>query len=404
MGIFSFKKKGAIPTSVINPWFISIKDFQRYVIGDKGHDDSKYLKYYETIPELQSVINYRAKCFASMKVKMRNLKTDTEIESDPILTLLNQPNVLQSGQEFFRQFSTYKDIFGNDFIYMLFGTDVSKTKALWNLPPIDIEVLSPKDVKIWTATNYAELIKGYKLKIDNKETELTPEEVIHFYDNLIIKNDKLNLKGTSKVHALSQTLENIKISYEARGIILGNSPLGIISNESQDASGTVPLNEKDKQEVQSQMRTYGTALEKHSYVITNARLKWQSMATTVTEQHFKEVTEDMRTICNEYSFPPDLMLAGSTYENIKQAKKQLYQDSIIPEAEDFLSGLSSGLGLIDNNKILYPDFSHIAVLQTDYETKARTYNTMVMALSKAFADGAITVQQYTEQLTKIGMI
>jgi phage portal protein BeeE len=212
------------------------------------------------------------------------------------------------------------------------------------------------------------------------------------------------MKGQSKIKPLTQALENIKTSYEARGIILGNSPMGLLSSGAKDADGIKALSNAEKEQVQKAMQKYGMTKEKYHFLITAQPLLWQAMTTTVTDSHFKEVNEDLRTVCNAYSFPPDLLVAGTTYENTKEAKKQLYQDSIIPEMTDFLQGLSSALLLPDSGLELYADFSHIACLQTDNKLRADMFNSMVTAYSKAFADGAITIEQYTEALTQIGMI
>lgn len=402
MGLFS--KKSATPVRVIDPRiFIPIDFGNDFLSSALGINDSKYLEYYLTIPELQAVVNYRAKCFGSMKVKLRK-KDGADVEKHAILDLLNQPNILQSFSEFARQFSIYRDTAGNGFIYTLFGTSIEKTQALWNISPYGSEIEINKTAQLHKVTDYKEIIKAYKFLTDNKQIEVTPEEVIHFADNLVIDPKKLDLKGRSKLQPLTQTLENIKTAYESRGIILGNSPLGMITNDSTDAVGTVPLDPKEKKEVQDQMKGYGTSKGKYSYLISSAKLKWQSMSVSITEQHFKEVTEDMRTICNAFAFPPDLLLANSTYENIKEAKKQLYQDSIIPEANDWLSGLSSAFGLMESNLELHADFTHIAALQDDFEKKTRMWNVATMALNKALADQAITVEEYKATLEKIGMI
>lgn len=402
MGLF--RKKTAVPTRVIDPKvFIPIDFGADFLSSSLGVNESKYLEYYLSIPELQAIVNYRAKCFGSMKVKLRK-KDGADVEKNPILDLLNQPNVLQSFSEFARQFSIYRDTCGNAYIYTLFGTAIEKTQALWNLSPYGAEIEINKSNSLHTSTEYKQIIKAYKFEAEDKHYTVEPEEIIHFADNLVINPKKTDLKGRCKIQPLVQTLENIKTAYESRGIILGNSPLGMITNDSRDAVGTQPLDPKEKKEVQDSMRNYGTSKGKYSYLISSAKLKWQSMSVAITEQHFKEVTEDLRTVCNAFAFPPDLLLANSTYENIKEAKKQLYQDSIIPEANDWLSGLASAFGLIDTGLELYADFSHIPVLQSEYESKATTWNTTTMAANRAFQDGVITIEEYRLILSRANMI
>jgi hypothetical protein len=404
MGIFSFKKKSAIPFQLINPAiFMPINSVYQFLSGGGVVDEQKFFNYYYQIPELQAVLNYRAKCKSSMKIKARNVKTGEDV-TNPFEKLLLQPNILQSFEEFMRVQSINQDILGNSYIHMYFGTSPESTVSLWNIPGVGAEIVTPRNLNIFTSQKYSDIILKYKFKYNEHEITFEPDEIIHFADAMLLTDRPLTLKGESRVRPLCQNLENIKTTYEARGVIIGNSPLGMITNDSTDAIGTSPLDPKEKEAVQKAMKKYGAGMDKYQYIITASKLKFQSMSVNISDTHFKEVEEDLKVICNAFSFPVDLLRGQTTYENVKEAKKQLYQDSIIPESIDFLSGLSSALGLLDKNIQLYPDFSHIPALQTDYETKARTYNVMTMALSKALADQAITIEQYTEALEKIGMI
>ena len=216
-------------------------------------------------------------------------------------------------------------------------------------------------------TNSDEIIKQYDFKYFGKTIHYEPTEIIHYNDNQVRYDDNRFLLGDSKIRPLVQACENIKSAYEARGILIQNSALGILSNETSDMSGTVPLATKDKDQLQEDYKKYGLAKNKWQLIITNASLKWQSMAVNVGQlKLFEEVEADFDTIANAFSFPPDVMKTNSTFENVNQAKKQLYQDAIIPEADEWLQGFSNFMGL--EGISFKSDFSHIAVLQDDKES------------------------------------
>jgi phage portal protein BeeE len=404
MNLNPFRKKSNIPVRIVNPTLFMPVTWANQFLSIAGTVNEKlFTKYYLTVPELQSIINYRAKCKSSAKIKLRRIEGEDVIKH-PILDLIRQPNFLQSTEEFIMSQSIEQDVYGNSYIYPFFGTSIDKTESLWNLPGEGVEIITDRNLNIFTTLKSENPVKEYRFNYNDSQLKFPPEQVIQFFNNLLIGTGPLTLKGQSKIQPLTQALENITTSYEARGIILGNSPMGLLSSGAKDSDGIKSLTNTEKEQVQMSMKQYGMTREKYNFLITAQPLLWQAMTTTVTDSHFKEVNEDLRTVCNAYSFPPDLLMAGTTYENTKEAKKQLYQDSIIPEMNDFLQGLSSALLLTDSGLELYADFSHIQVLQADQKARADMFKSMVESYSKAFVDGAITLPQYTEALTQIGMI
>lgn len=385
------RKAGVAPISVAAPWFIPI-DWAGRISKPSDVTDKKLWQYYQNVPEFQNVVNYRAKVMAGMQVKA--FKGDREVELPDVIA---QPNVFQSWPEFFEQLSISKDVFGNALVYTLYGTNVKNTKALYVLPAADFKP-ELTDALPFQVTSYNELIKHYNVVYNKKNYKFEPSECIHFFDNL----DSSTMKGVSKAAVLSQLFENIITSNEGRGLIMGNSALGIISNETEDASGTRPLTATEIKEVQDKFRDYGLKKDKYQFIITSQRLKYQSFGTSMRNLGlFDEVSHGLNAVCNQYGFPAELLLNGVTYENKKEAKKQLYQDSIIPEVNSWLIGLASGLEL---DVELRADWSHIAVLQDDYESKASVWNTTTMALNRAFTDGVITIDEYRDVLIKANMI
>ena len=67
---------------------------------------------------------------------------------------------------------------------------------------------------------------------------------------------------------------------------------------------------------------------------------------------FEEVDDDFKTIANAYSFPPEVLLPDTKYENKQKALVQLYQEAIIPEADEWLQGISNWMQ-VDFRLIIY---------------------------------------------------
>ena len=404
MAFNPFRKKTAVISEIVStPSFFSMEFLQHFLAAGVSASDQKFLELYLKVPELQAIINYRGRVFAGMHVKPED--KDGNEKEIPQLGLFSKPNPLQNFKELAMQYHVLRDIFGNAFIHPVFGNKKDLTTAIWNLPPANAEVIPTEAIEegnqiVFNMTKLDEIIKEYVFRYLNTTINYTPEEIIHFNDNQIQFKDNKYLLGDSKIRPLQQPCENILHAYEARGVLIQNSALGILTNDSRDAiTGTLPLSKPDKEQLQEDYKKYGLTKAKWQMIITNAALKWQSMAVDTGKlKLFEEVDADYRTIANAYSFPPEILQTDSTYENKQRAIVQLYQDAIIPEANEFLQGIGNFLQL--DNVFLKADFSHIAALQADLEKRSRTLNWAATGLSKAKDSGFIDEVDATEEFKK----
>ena len=392
-----FQRKSTPISTATNTWF-PLSFVESYITQGLNANQQKFLELYLTVPELQAILNYKARVFAGMNVIAQNEAGD-EV-SIPQIDLIRQPNPLQNQKEFLTQYYVLRAIFGNEFIHPVYGLDRTNVAAMWNLPPMNAEVIPVKTNQIvFNMTDINEIIAGYKFFYDGGEIKYKADEVIHFNDNQVVF-DKANLRlGDSKLRPLVQPCENIKNAYEARGVLISQNPRGILSNETTDQMGRVDLQATEKDSIQEDFRkTYGLTRKKWNVIITNANLKWQSMSADVGKMKlFEEVDADFRTIANAHNFPPEILQTDSTYENKNKALIQLYQEAIIPEANEFLQGLGNWMGITET---LVADFSHIAVLQADLERRAKSLNWAATGLSKAVETGITTTDEATEEFKK----
>jgi HK97 family phage portal protein len=396
MARFPFFQRKSTPVATATPTFFSSSFVEAYITQGLNANQQKFLELYLTVPELQAILNYKARVFAGMNV----IVEDNPDRITPQIEIIRQPNPLQNQKEFLTQYYVLRAIFGNEFIHPVVGVDKANVAAMWNLPPMNAEVIPVNNSKIvFNMTNLNEIIEKYKFQWDGSEITYKPDEIIHFNDNQVVfDKDKLRL-GDSKLRPLVQACENIKHAYEARGILISQSPRGILSNKTTDGIGRLELGPNEKQEIQEEMRkAYGTVRSKWDVIITNSDLDWTSMAGDVSKMKlFEEVEDDFQAIANAYNFPPEVLKEGSKYENKNQALIQLYQEAIIPEANEFLQGLSNWMGITETLKA---DFSHIAVLQADLERRAKSLNWAATGLSKALETGITTTQEATEEFKK----
>lgn len=397
ISLFGRKSKKSQETE-FTPTFIPLELLNAFLSDGLNANQKKFLTLYLTVPELQAIINYKARVFAGMHIKA--VDSEGNEKKVPQITLFDKPNPLQNFKEFASQYYILRAIFGNEFIHPVYGGKKDMAKTLWNLPPMNAEVVPVSNQLIpFNMTESDELIKEYKFWYKGERITYLPDEIIHFNDNQVQFTDDKILLGDSKIRPLTQACENIKNAYEARGVIIYNSALGVLSNETTDAQGTTDIDPKDKKQLQKDYKSgYGLSKHKNQIILTNAALKWQSMAIDINKlKLFEEVDADFRTIANAYSFPPEILQTSSTYENKQKALVQLYQEAIIPEADEWLMGFSNWMGL---DTMLKSDWSHIAVLQIDKERASKSLNYAATGLSKAKESGLIDENEAKETFKK----
>lgn len=410
----NFLSNAAVWTgSVISNWFRprQVGGVWFYGIGDNSSfKDLDYLNAFNQIPELNAVINYKARAFSSGRIKAINPKTGEEIGNDPIVNLLKNPNWFQAEKEFLRQTKIFHEIFGNEYLFSFFGVGFKpiNAKAIYTIPPNLVECkYSDKSPFFNTAEKPGGIT--YKYKTNQKESDINIEQLIHLNDNRVTtSSDRQDcfLLGESKMKGLTPAINNIKMAYETRGVILKRrGAMGILSNDGSDAAGQIPLSKEDRDDVQNQYRQYGGLENQDNIIITNAKLKWQQMSIAPDKLGlFQETQEDFFRMCDAYGVPQELFSnsKGTTFENQKHAETRMYSNTTIPEANEWIGALQQYF-YPDGNVILCMDYSHLAVFQEDIELSARTLSQMVSSLSTALKDKAITIEEYQMQLNKYGL-
>lgn len=382
-----------------NAYWISMGTSKNLFGGDE------YLKDFQQIPELNAVLNIRARAMSSWRLSIQSKATGIEqTNNETLVRILKNPNWFQSQGEFWRQSSLFRDIYGNEFIYFLTPVGMPNTyKGMFTLDPsrVTIEYKS-KDLYFHQPTNEA---VRYLYKLDNgTKIELPKENIIHLNDNRVSATDIL--KGTSKIQSLYAPLQNIKAAYNKRNIAL-KLPIGIFSNGSSDAIGSaVPMNPKEKDLAQQQLN----ARDSGEPIFTNLQVKYDAMAVNAnTMGLFDEVIEDTGRICDAFGVPYKILSSAKAGTlntgggELREAKKQLYEESIIPDAQEKIDALNMRLETANKSWHVVATFNHLPIFSDDIKQRAISLKQVVDALTVALNAGAITIEQYKSELKKFGI-
>jgi phage portal protein BeeE len=348
-----------------------------------------YAKIFSTVSEVYAPINYMASAFSNMKPKLLD-KEGKEVDRPDIMAKLSQPNPLTNWKDFLQIYLINKKVFGNSYIFKYLPSgfkNIYKNGALWVLPSQYVYA-TPTSRNL--NTYYLEddknkYIKGYNLlNLANPKLNTTwqTNEIMHMKETNVqyfqtAEDILVNLiEGMSPLKTLREPISNIQEAYNAQNTILKKrGALGILSpKNSKDATGLKSVfTDEQKKEVQDQFQMYGLGEDQWQYIITNIEMSWQAMSVPIKElMLFEGIENSMVSICNTYNFPILLMnyLKGSTFSNLNESKKSLYQDNIIPEGNAFMSELNSFLELDKEGLKLEADFSHIPILQADLSVEA----------------------------------
>jgi len=418
LGILKSVLPGAVYNNLAN-FFARKMDNGYFYVFNSTRDSFKeieYLESYEDIPELNAIINMKAKSFSNMRIKAvdKDLNEINTPETDRVKNLIMKPNWFQDGNEFLIQTKTLREIFGNEYIFKNtpfgFNPEGERIKQLFTLPANIVKSEYKSDVPFFLNDSKSNIKYTYK-KEEGKEWEvLSTPQIIHLNDNracMKSATDKNLLSGESKMKGLKVAINNTKMAYESRGVILKyRGADGAWVNKSKDAVGrSLPLDEDEKKIVQNAYRNYGTLKGQNQTIITSQDLSWvqSGVKNPANLGLFQEIEEDFNKMLDSYGVPSEIFVRtkGATYENQKQAEKGMYVRTIIPEANEWVGAVTSELTLDD--KVTYiADYSHLPIFQEDLKTKSEALNSVIRALSKMLSDGAITIEQYQKEIEKYG--
>ena len=359
---------------------------------------------YSTCAPISGIIQRKAKAFNNGKVFLldANGKESTVSYAKSLMSLMDRPNALQTWSQLMNQLYTYYNIFGEVFLFALtptgFEGDVTKIKSLWVIPNWIMTVTETG--KIFMQTDVSEIFSKYEIANGGVRIELPKSSVLHIKDSIL--NTDFILRGQSRMVALQDPISNIIAAYEARNVLITRKgALGILANNSKDKAGAIPLKEDEKKLLQDEFRRYGLAKDQYQVIITSAALTWQSMTFPTRDlMLFEEIEDDVRQIADNYEYPMYLLgfKAGSTYSNVGEAKKSLYQDAIIPEAESIYLALSKFFNTEKYGFSFKVFYDHLEILQKSEKDKAEAFKIRAEGLKVVYELKAITREELRQAL------
>jgi phage portal protein BeeE len=107
---------------------------------------------------------------------------------------------------------------------------------------------------------------------------------------------------------------------------------------------------------------------------------------------FDELTADKIALIDAFGLSIHLFSTekGTTFTNIRDSIRMVYQDTIIPETQQIYDVISQQCGLTKDGLRLIAEFDHLPVLQTDELQSAQTMKTRAEAVEKIIPFGVLS--------------
>lgn len=350
---------------------------------------------YNRCSPLRAIVNKNSSALVNGEWHIYNRK-DKEVDEKykGIVSLFQQPNPLQSWSEFLTMADVYRQIYGEVFIYAVVpvGFSVSDASALWAINPslIDIKITG----KLFKQSKEEDIIEGYYLNQGGTSEKLESSCMLHIRDvspNINFSNREI--RGESRLIGLRNVIRNIIQAEEAiYALNKDRGAQGMLINKSSDKAGHVPLTPKEKSDIQKEYKMrYGLGVGQDKILITNADLQWQQMSFNVKDlMLFEGIDSNIQRLADALDYPYELISTGNgvTYANKLEAKRDYYQNNIIPLAKYYAEAFSNFFGLTKDS--IYIDFSSVECLRKTEQERANELNSLNQAYQTAYNHGVVS--------------
>ena len=320
-------------------------------------------RLYIDIPELRAVVDKRASMMSSNRPKLYDANGEL-VENHWLNDLISNPNATQSWSDVVYSLGVQDALYSNCVMYSpqrSFGV----RNLIVPLPANNIEImLSGRKLKQMDREN---LIDYFKFTYDSGSTErIDWEDAVY-----LTSCDGMNIvKPISRVDSLKFPLSNIQAQYKKRNVLLENiGAIGILSAQATDLGGSIPMTPEERQKIQKDWYRR----QKDELIISEAGVNWTPMSFPTKDlMLFEELTADKLALIDAFGLSYNLFskTEGTTFTNVRDSIRMVYQDTIIPETQQFYDSLMTQFGLKEEGYYLKACFEHLPILQEDEKEKA----------------------------------
>lgn len=359
---------------------------------------SKYAEAYNLCPSIQACVTKKANAITNGKLipvdpTTEELKTVGHFSK--VLKVLKRPNKYQNMEQFIKTVEVFVNVYGACYVYKIKPIGTNDITGLIVLPNDSITINKRTDFVYIDKED--EQVLSYQVSIFNRTFLITDvSEVSVIYDTTI--NLMKVIEPQSRIDAIWENVESVINSVNSRNAMTKNRGAeGILAPERGDATASaIGLGDKERERLQDEYKKYGSTSSQWHTLIAKVPMRFQAITRTpVALGLFDGENADSRTIAQHFGVPiPLLGLPDTTkFNTYLEAKKEFYDDTIIPEARNIAMWLSELFETEKNGYVLMFDYSYLNFLQGDEKMKADTYKTMSETVRGNIDSGLMTIEE-----------
>ena len=389
MGIYDDIKSIFIKSNV------ETKQGPMVMMQNVGHSYSKKDKYEDYAKEgyQENAIAYRCVneiANGASAIPFKVFSNDVELDNHPLIDLLNRPNPLMAGVEYFQCL----------YSHLLLGGNAYALVAEINNKPSELHILRPDRMRIVASktaipTAYEYFIGGKVIDRYDIEPETGKSVIKHF--KFFSPTD--DYYGLSPMMPASVNIDQHNASAKHNFNLLNNGarPSGAIVFKPKDESGmTIQLSESQRQQLLSDLDLRFTGQNNAGRaMLLEGDFDWKEMGLAPKDMDFIELKNmASREIALCFGVPSQLVGVpdNQTYSNVQEARLALYEETIIPLAKRVESDFNEWLsGYYSEQITIKYDIDSIPAMQ---ERRKRIYENVVQAVR----EGIISRNEARERL------
>lgn len=332
---------------------------------------------YNTIPQLRTPVDKLATMFSNGMFKYQKIGS-TELKELPpeIAKLLENPNILQGQNPFLNQYLRQLIVYGNQFIYKNSASKITTTpQSLINVSPANVK---PKLTgKLFDQVSMDGIVSNFEYNENGTVKTFKTSEILWSK----ISDLDNNLIGYSPLKAMKYPLSNTVAAYQYLNCIsTEKGGIGVLSSQSKDAMGALPMSPEEKKELEQTYRNENGIEDNQKKIhITTGSVTWSPMSYPTKDLLLMEqIDANGDQICDVLQVSRNLN-KPATYENLKQGLIQT-QETVNNYADGLSQGLTKFIGVPEGYRLVL-DYSHLPYLQEDKQKEAQTFETVSNALN-----------------------
>lgn len=305
------------------------------------------------------------------------------IEEHPLLNLLKRPAPMIGGASLFEAVYAYLLLAGNSYLEAVAPQETAPPRELWALRPDRMKVIAGEHG----------LPRGYEYDVNGRTVRWDADPVtgagpvLHFKEFHPL-NDWY---GLSRVDPAAYAVDRHNAASAHNKALLDNGarPSGALVFEpvklSDGSVQAAPPEVIQKAEKELKEKHGGPANSGRAFVF-GGNVRWEEMGITPKDMDFGAGKEDAaRDICLSFGVPHILIVPGqATYNNVREAKLELWEDTILPLIDKVVDQLDAQLApRFGEGLSLGVDLDEISALEPRRESKRKS---VVELLDKGVID------------------